>query len=250
MIVPCQAEDAVFRLSNIFIVSDNQETKVTLTLSDANITIQGKQAGGVNEQIPYSSITKMSYEGVRHHHLSQAFAPPTVLMGIGLPLIVAATKGEDHWLAVDHGEGRTVSTTILRLDKKEYQAATSALAAKTGKPVDLLDTKTESLDPTVASKDIYEAVPFPSERVAAALKQAMGRFGCRVQKESSSSIQCKRRLGNSTLTGPGGETVIASIEAQGAGTHIRIVSKKVVVRNRNWSTPVYQDMMRELGAPQ
>jgi len=221
--------------------------KVILTLSDGNLTIRSKKAGGVNEQIPYSSITKMSYEGVSHHRLTQGFK--TAVFSAGIGAIVAATQAEDHWLAIDHTDGGSRSTAILRLDKMEYRGVTTALAAKSGKPVELLDTKTDSLDPTVAGKDVEETVAFSTAKVAAALKPAMERIGCRVQKESPSSIQCRRRLGDSTLTGPGGETVIAELEAQGDRTHLRIISKKVAVRNRNWSMPVYQDMMRELGTP-
>jgi hypothetical protein len=162
----------------------------------------------------------------------------------------AATKGEDHWLAIDYREGKTGATAIIRLDKKEFKAATSALAAKTGKPVDLLDTKNDSLDPTMLSKDVDETIAFPIEKVGPAVKQAMDRLGCRVQKEGPSSIQCRRRFGNSTLTGPGGEIIFADMEAHGGATRIRIVSKKVAIRNRNWSTPIYDDMIRELGAPQ
>src|SRR5437660_12391149 len=100
MVTRCQAQDAVFRSSRIFILSGNQETKVTLTLSDGSIAIQSKQADRLIEQITYSSISKMSYEGVSHHHLSQGFATATLSMGVGA--IVAATKAEDHWLKVDY----------------------------------------------------------------------------------------------------------------------------------------------------
>jgi hypothetical protein len=56
---------------------------VTLTLADDNITIQSKKAGRLLERIPYSSIAKMSYEGVSHHRWVKGFATATVSMGIG-----------------------------------------------------------------------------------------------------------------------------------------------------------------------
>jgi hypothetical protein len=134
----------------------------------------------------------------------------------------------------------------LRLDKKEYRAVTAALTAKTGKPVELLDTKRDSLDPTVTSSNVDETVAFPIKKVAVALRHSMDRVGCNVQMETSSSMQCRRKHGNSSLIGPGGETVTASLESQAAGTRIRIVSKRTAVRHRNWSTPIYAEMKREL----
>jgi hypothetical protein len=98
------------------------------------------------------------------------------------------------------------------------------------------------------SLDVDDRVAFPIQNVAAAVKYAMDRVGCSVQKESPSRIQCRRHHGYSDLTGAGGEIVTASLEAQGPGTHLRIVSKKVAARNRNWSTPIFEDMERELAS--
>ena len=242
----CLAAEAVFHRSQLFTLTENRDTNVILTLSDINMVIQSQKAGSIHQVIPYASVIRMRYESVSHHRLAQGFKTGAFSPGLGM--IIAGTKGQDHWLALDFNQGATRSTVIVRLDKKEYRDVTSDLAARTGKPVELLDTKTDSLDPTMNSLDVDDTVAFPIQDVAAALKHSMDRVGCSVQKESPSSLQCRRRRGFSDLTGTGGEIVTASLETQGVGTHLRIVSKKVAVRNRNWSTPIYEDTKRELGS--
>src|SRR5579872_353098 len=240
MTVRCPAADAVFHRSRMFTLTDNEDAKIVLTLSDNSLAIQGFKAGGTRQEIPYTSIIRMRYESDSHHRYIQGIATSVVFGGSGA--IVAATKAQIHWLAVDFNQDAGQSTAILRLDKKDFRDVTSGLAEKTGKPVELLDTKTDSLDPTMTSLNVEDTVAFPIEKVAAAVKHAMDRVGCKVQKESPSSIQCRRHHGNSVLAGAGGEIVTARLEAQGVGTHLRIVSKKVAARNRNWSTPIYEDM--------
>ena len=52
--------------------------------------------------------------------------------------------------------------------------------------------------------------------------------------------------------GNGGEKVTATLEAQGDKTHVRIWTGKSFSekeRSDNWSTPIYQDMMKTLQKP-
>ena len=245
--VPCLAADTVF-LPRLVNLSANQETKVTLTLSDSDMEIESQKAGGVSQKIPYASVARMRFETVKRHRISEGLT--TALVSPGTGLIIASTKRQDHWLAIDFQDGNTQSSAILLFDKKESEEVKTALTSKTGNSVELLDATTGSVDPTADSVDVSETLAFPIEKVAAAAKHGMDRVGCKVQTESPSSIRCQRHFGNSKLTGPGGEIVTINLESQGAGTQVRIVTKRIAVRNRNWSTPIYQDARRELGIPQ
>jgi hypothetical protein len=138
---------------------------------------------------------------------------------------------------------------VLRLDKSEYKKVITTLETKTGMHVATLDSKTSPFDPTSGSKDVDEVIPFGMDKVAAALKPAMESEGCKVTKATAGHLECKRSRGYSEQTGAGGESVTATLEAQGEQTRVRVETGKGVngrVGKKNWSMPIYREMMKSL----
>jgi hypothetical protein len=152
-----------------------------------------------------------------------------------------ATKTKSHWLGIEYRDGDGEQSTVLRLDKSEYQSVIAALEAKSGKPVAILDSKTSSLNPTAESKDMDELIPFRVDHVMAALKPAMESQGCKVKEATSTIVECKRARGYSEQTGGGGESVTGTLEASGEQTRIRISTGKGLLgreEKKNWSTAI------------
>jgi hypothetical protein len=75
---------------------------------------------------------------------------------------------------------------------------------------------------TLTAEKVDEVVPFPIDRVVAALKPAMESRNCKVKEETPGRIECKRPHGDRT----GGESVTALLEAQGGQTHVSISTGK------------------------
>ena len=220
------AEDAVFHDPRLSRLDERKETKIDLTLSDGGFTIQERKGSPV--EIRYSSIQKITYEYARHHRLAGGamLMAASPLAGI----IVMATKTKSHWLVVDYlgdGESRTV---VLRLDKSDYQEILGGLESKSGKHIDSPASKTVALDPTEGSRDVDGVLSASVERIAAALKPAMEMYGCKVTKDQSALIECKRGRDNSERAGIGGEVVTATLDAQGQQTRIRIRTSGPAVR--------------------
>jgi hypothetical protein len=236
------AEDAVFHDSRLSRLDENKETKIDLTISDAGFTIQERK--GSPFEIRYSSIQKISYEYARHHRLvgGAMLMAASPLAGI----IVMATKTKSHWLVVDYVSGGASRSVVLRLDKSDYQKILSALESKSGIHVDSPGPKTVALDPTEGSRDIDGVLSASVERIAAALKPAMEMYGCKVTKDQSALIECKRGRDNSERAGIGGEVVTATLDAQGQQARIRIRTSGPAIRKRNWSTPIYDQMRSNL----
>ena len=100
--------------------------------------------------------------------------------------------------------------------------------------------------------DIDEVVPFPVDKVMAALKPAMESQDCYVTSTTADSIECKRPRASTTAqqeASGGGESVTARLEAQGDQAHVIITTGKGFygrLFKKNWSTPIYQEMMKNL----
>lgn len=93
------------------------------------------------------------------------------------------------------------------------------------------------------------------DAVAAAMKPAMESVGCNVKKATAEQLECKRpwaRDNDIERTGNGGEEVTAKLEAKGEQTRVRISTEKGFhhrLGKKNWSTPIYQEMMKNLQQP-
>jgi hypothetical protein len=166
--------------------------------------------------------------------------------------ILMTTKTKSHWLDIEYHDGDARQEMVLRLDKSEYEKVLSTLEGRTGKTIARLDAKTSPLNPTANSKDVDEVIAFRLDAVAAALKPAMESFGCKVNEANDKRIECRRQRGNSERTGYGGEKVTAELRAKGEQTRVRIWTGKGFVgrmRKNNWSTPIYEEMMKALQKP-
>lgn len=212
------------------------------------MTIQGKKTSSVKIEIPYSSIQKMSYGQIKHHRIMSGAAVMPISPGLGA--IIMASKSKSNYLIVDYVSGETRESLVLRIDDRGgYLYAISTFEANTGKQVELLSSNLSLLDPAIGSKDVDEVVPFDLDAVATALKPSMVLMGCNVTVQLTDRIECQRKRGNSARTGIGGERIIATLDAQGPRTRVRIQTFKTSLRMKNWSTPIYQELKKDLQAP-
>ena len=113
------------------------------------------------------------------------------------------------------------------------------------------DSVTNSFDSAWMSVDVDEVIPFAMDKAMAALKPAMESEGCNVTAESAGRLECKRSRGrtSSEHSGYGGESVTAVLEAQGDKTHVVITTGLGFygrLGKRNYSTPIYEEMMKNL----
>jgi len=113
------------------------------------------------------------------------------------------------------------------------------------------DSVTSSFDSAWMSVDVDEAVPSAIDKVMAALKPAMESQECHVTAESADRIECKRPRGHTSAehSGYGGESVTAVLEARGDKTRVVITTGLGFygrLGKRNYSTPIYEVMMRNL----
>jgi hypothetical protein len=254
LVPACLAEDVTFIKSGFSSPKRRDDIPVNLSITDSKILIKSKKVSkkleAIDMQIPYSSIDAISYELSSRHRVSEGAAVMVLSMGTGAVLM--ATKTKSHWLAIAYHDGDAKETTVLRLDKSEYKNVIVALEARTGKKVAILDSKTSQFNPVAGSKDMDEVVPFGIEKVTAALKPAMENMGCKVTAEKSGRVECKRARGGTERTGAGGEKVTATLEAKGEQTRVRIWTGKGAagrVYKKNWSTPIYQEMIKGLQKP-
>ena len=154
---------------------------------------------------------------------------------------------QDNYLIVDYLSGENRESLVLRIDDRGgYLYAISTFETSTGKQVELLASNLTLLDPTIGSTDINDVLPFELNAVVAALKPAMVVMGCNVTIELTGRTECQRKRGNSARTGIGGEKIIATWEAQGTRTQVRIQTIRASLRMRNWSTPIYEELKKSL----
>jgi hypothetical protein len=231
------AQDAIFDKPALMGASGAKTGPVDLIVSSAGVTIRSRDTTPpVVLDLPYSSIKSLGYTFVDH---GKAFLIP--IMGVSALFI----KGQSHWLVIESSGGTGNGTTVLRLDKKEYREVIAALTAKSGKRVEMLAPGSTLVDPTVGSHDQDQIVPFPTDQVRAALKPAMEHCFCKVSKSKAGSLQCGRGLRPPDSIG-GGEAVTAILEPQGQQTQVQIRTAKGF--GRNWSSPIYLEMLRTLQA--
>jgi len=102
-----------------------------------------------------------------------------------------------------------------------------------------------------APLDVDETIPFPMDKVMAAVKPAMESVSCNVKESSADHVECKRpRVATDwRFNDVGGESVTALLEAQGDQTRIRITTGKGFygrLGKDSWSMPIFQEMMKRL----
>ena len=230
------AQDAIFERSAWIGASGVKTTPVELIVSNTGVTVRSKdKTPSVILELPYTSIHNLGYTFVEHRKASL------------LPIMGASAlfiKGQSHWLVIESGAAAGNRPTVLRLDKTEYREVIAALTAKSGKRVEMLAPGSTLVDPTVGSHDEDQIVPFPIDQVRGALKAAMEHCFCKVSNSKVDRLRCTRGLMPPISIG-GGEGVTATLEPQGQKTQVQIRTEKGLF-GRNWSSPIYLEMLRTL----
>jgi hypothetical protein len=232
------AQDAVFDKSALVGASGTKTTPVDLIISNTGVTVRSKgPTPSVILDLPYSSISNLGYTFVEQ---GKAWLAP--LMGLSALFI----KGQSHWLVIDsNAAGAPSGKTVLKLGKTEYLEVVAALTARSGKRVEMLAPGSTLVDPTLGSHDEDQIVPFPVDQVRAALKPAMEHCYCKVSKSKGDRLECGRGLRPPDSIG-GSEEVTAILEPQGQQTQVRIRTARGF--GKNWSSPIYLEMLRTLQA--
>lgn len=248
------ADDVTFHKARYSTVKEPRESDVSLTVTDSKMLIQGTKENGLKIEIPYSSIDSISYEVAARHRVGEGAGVASLSPGVGFVLM--ATKTKSHWLDIDYHVGDIKQLTILRLDKSEYKNVIAALEARTGKHIGTLDSNRSEFNPTAGSKDVDTVIPYRRDVVASAVKSAMESVGCDVKKTKADHLECKRPWAkgrhDTERTGSGGEKVTAKLDVKGEQTRVRIETEKGFVGRlvkKNWSTPIYEAMMKGLEGP-
>ena len=86
-----------------------------------------------------------------------------------------------------------------------------------------------------------------------AARQALATYGCDVKKEKPDYLECTRSRHVGVMVGSGGEKVTVELSEKGAETRVQIKTGKGFVGRlgkKNWSTPIFDDMMRTLKGSQ
>jgi hypothetical protein len=231
------AQDAIFEKSAWMGASGAKAGPVDLIVSTTGVTIRSRDTKPpVILDLPYSSIKSLGYTFVDQ---GKAFLFPVM----GIPALFV--KGQSHWLVIESSAGTGNGTTVLRLDKKEYREVIAALTAKSGKHVEMLAPGSTLVDPTIGSHDEDQIVAYPIDRVRAALKPAMEHCFCKVSKSKPGRVECNRAFRPPDSIG-GGEAVNAILEPQGQQTQVQVRTAKGF--GKNWSSPIYLEMLRTLQA--
>jgi hypothetical protein len=245
------AQDVTFSKTKFSSPKQSKGTDVNFTVTDSKVLIKSRKASkkveAVDTEIPYSTIDTITYEFATRHRVAEGAAVMALSLGAGA--VIMGTKTKSHWLSIDYQQEGAKQTTVLQLDKSEYEKVIATLESKSGKNIVKVDAKKSDVNPTAESKDMDEVVPFTVDRVDAALRPAMDSMGCKVTGAKVGHIECKRARGGDELNGFGGEKVTAALEAKGDQTHVRIWTGKGFsgrLGKHNWSTPIYQEMMKNL----
>ena len=104
-------------------------------------------------------------------------------------------------------------------------------------------------EPSDDSKDVDRTVAYPSAKVLEAARQALATYGCDVKKEKPDYLECTRSRHVGVMVGSGGEKVTVQLTDNGAETRVQIKTGKGFVGRlgkKNWSTPIFDDMMTTL----
>lgn len=108
-------------------------------------------------------------------------------------------------------------------------------------------------DPSKGSKDVDQIVAYPMPKVLNAAKQALATYGCdvKVKKEKPDYVECTRSRHVGVFVGSGGEKITVNLSEKGGETRVEIKTGKGFVGRvgkKNWSTPVYEEMLKILKA--
>src|SRR5579883_936841 len=225
--------------------NDAKEIPVTLAVASSGLTIQhepplwGKpDPNGLKIEIAYSAVTRLSYGFTNHKRALEALAGGLAALAVTSPL--------RHWLLIECTSPNVPPKLLLRLNPRHYREVISELNESSGRHVELLDPKSTDLDPTAGSKDVETVVAAQPAQVMAAVRRGMESVACKITNDKGGFLRCRRHHVNTDRTGLGGEEITAEVSAESDGTRVRIVTPHSPGRGRNWSTPVYREMRKQL----
>jgi hypothetical protein len=104
-------------------------------------------------------------------------------------------------------------------------------------------------DRTKGSKDVDQTVAYPMDKVFDAAKQALLTHGCNIKKEKADYLECTKDRHIGMVVGSGGEKITVKLTPKGNETRVEIKTGKGFVGRlgkKNWSTPVFDEMMKTL----
>jgi hypothetical protein len=109
----------------------------------------------------------------------------------------------------------------------------------------------EKDDPSKGSKDVDQTVAYPMAKVLDAARQATATYGCdsKKDKEKADYLECTRDRHIGVFVGAGGEKVTVKLSEKGSETRVEIKTGKGFVGRvgkKNWSTPIFNEMMKTL----
>lgn len=105
-------------------------------------------------------------------------------------------------------------------------------------------------DASKDSKDVDRTIAYPAAKVLEAARQALTTYGCEVKKAKPDYLECTRSRHVGVVVGSGGEKVTVQLTDMGPETRVQIKTGKGFVGRlgkKNWSTPIFDDMMATLG---
>jgi hypothetical protein len=105
-------------------------------------------------------------------------------------------------------------------------------------------------DASKDSKDVDRTIAYPAAKVLEAARQALTTYGCEVKKTKPDYLECTRSRHVGVVVGSGGEKVTVQLTDMGPETRVQIKTGKGFVGRlgkKNWSTPIFDDMMATLG---
>ncbi len=194
--------------------------------------------------VAFDSIDKIDYEYAKRHRVTEGAMVMVASLGAGA--IVMLTKSTSHWLSVDFHKDGQRKQLVLRLDKGDYRAVIAAAEQKTQKKVNVLSAAQGSANLTRHSRDVDRLVNYSPGKVEAAIREAMEARTCRILKQTPGFFECERPADGERYMG---EKVVAIFVAEGDGTRVKVETRKGVMGRavkKNWSTPIFEEMLRLL----
>jgi hypothetical protein len=127
----------------------------------------------------------------------------------------------------------------------------SVLVKATFESVPLATQTADKDDPSKGSGDIDKTIEYPMAQVLGAVKQAFITYGCDIEskKEKPDYLECTRSRHFGAFVGSGGEKITVRLSPKGTETRVVIETGKGFagrLGKKNWSTPVYNEMMKTL----
>jgi len=232
------AQDISFKKASLSSSSSLKRTPVAFSITNTGISIHARSGTDVIDEILFADVLKISYGTTDRRRIVEGVLVAPILM---------ATKAQDHWLVIEYSRDGSVRDSILQLDKSDFRGIIAALNARSGKHVEVLDTKSPFLDPSVGSHDVDERVAYPVRDVMPLIDPAMRAMGCDVRTRKQDFVECYRDPKRAGRTGMGGERVRVIIHAETPGTRVQIVTTPGM-SHRNWSSPIFRELTRLLEA--